>query len=270
MKQTSNNDEFKKIVIAIKDYVFDKHKVCGLDEISSITNIPRAKCSKLLPSLIGQKQIYEIFSGVGKPSLYLPYDMMQTMLNLQAKPAWLSNLQRKEKIEDIKKKEKLNSEISKFEEFERLLYATGKPLEKAIASSLEFLEFENVVFIDNEESHDIEFSFEGNLGIIESKGKCAQGDKEDVQQLRGWIDKKVDEGNKADKLTGFLLINHFRGDNPSERDIPLTDKAIQFLKIGNFKFFATPSLYKLIQEVMDGKISKKDARNKFWQGEKYG
>jgi len=269
-KQKLNPADFEKIVRVIEDYIFEKHKVCGLDEISSITGLSRSKCAEIILTLLGQKQIYEIFSGNGKPKLYIPYDMMQGILTLQKKPDWINGFQNEAKAEILSKIEELNKKKISHETFERLLYATDKPLEKAVAFALEFLEFRKVVHVDQDDKHDVEFEPDNREYILEVKGKGDAADKDNVLQLRGWIDKKINEGSKSDKLVGMLVVNHYRYDEPKKRKKPLTQKAVEFMRMNHFKLVTTTFIYKLIQDVLNKKISKEDARKKILVGESYG
>lgn len=267
--QTDNKEELKNVFEAISDYIFENHRVCGIAEICNITQLPKPKCDQLISTLIQQKQIYEIFSGKGKPSLYIPYDMMQGILSLQQKPKWMEKYEFEQKKEDSEQIEKLKKKIIKFEEFERILYTTDKPLEKALAFCLEFLEFEDVKHLDNGESHDVEFKDNGKIFLVEAKGKTKPAEKTDVQQLRGWIDKKIEEGYKAEEVRGILAVNHYRNDDPQSRAQPLTDKAVEFLKLGNYIFITTIFLFNIIKEVISDKLSKEDARKKIIIGESY-
>lgn len=270
-KKIQNNigEDYKKILDAVNDFIFENHRVCGLEEISTITEIPKSKCSQLISNLEKQKKLYKIYFGNGKPDLYIPYLMMQGVLSLQPKPDWTSKYFFKEKTEDSKKIEELERKIAKYEEFERLLYTTDKPFEKAVAFCLDFLGFDDVKHLDDEELHDIEFKYKKKLFLVETKGKTKQGDKGDVQQLKGWVEKKLEEGVKKEDIEGVLVVNHYRNEDPSNRGDPLTDKAIQFLKYGNHKFFTGIFLFDIIKEVVEEKLNEEKAREKIANGENY-
>jgi len=131
------------------------------------------------------------------------------------------------------------------------------------------LEFDDVKHLDDEELHDVEFKYGGKLFLVEAKGKTKQGDKGDVQQLKGWVEKKLDEGLKKENVEGILVVNHYRNKDPSSRENPLTDKAIQFLKYGSHKFFTSIFLFEVIKKVVKREMNKEDARKEIIAGEKY-
>jgi hypothetical protein len=268
-KKQNNNEDYKKVLSAISEYVFEKHLVCGIDEIMFIAGFSRTRCAEILSTLKAQKQIYEIFSGNGKPTLYLPYDMMQDLLRLQHKPSWIVKY-RFPKVTEVEQEiGKLKKTIFEYETFERLLYATDKPLEEAIAQALSFLEFDQVKHTDDSESHDVEFTDKGKIYLIEVKGKGNAADKGDVTQLYGWIDKKLDQGTNADDLQGILAVNHYRHVDPAQRQGPFTEKAVQFLKQRRLLYLSTPFLFDILKKVMNSEITKENARKLVVEGEKY-
>jgi len=201
--------------------------------------------------------------------------MMDEILWIQKKPRWLEEYSFEEKKSIHEEIEKCREDIKPFEMFERLLYATNTPLEETIAFVLDWLEFKDVVHVkENPDNHDIEFKHNGKLYLVEVKGKGegrkGAGDKEDIQQLRSWVERKiVNENMKRDELEGFFVINHYRKVNPEERDDPLTPHAKEFLKLNNFKFITTPHLFNLIKKVQNSEITKEKAREEVIKGEKY-
>ncbi|MEX2193019.1 MAG: hypothetical protein WD717_06540 [Nitrosarchaeum sp.] len=264
----SSSDDYRKVIETVRDYIFENHKFPQMTDIMRITCILRARCNEVIDTLVNQKQLYVAFDGDGLPKIVLLYDMMQGVLMTQKKPDWVGSYGFTEKNTISKQIEDLQKTIIKYEQFERLLYATDIPLEDSIAFALNWLCFENVVHHkDNKDNPDVTFEFEGKKGLLEAEGTSKAGSKDKISQLSGWMQKEIDTGAKASDLKGFFAVNHYRDIEPSEREYPLTEKAKEYLKIYHYVFFTTKLLFDLVKQVSEGKISKEDARKIIWNGE---
>lgn len=270
-KRLEENELKRKVYDAIEDYIFEHHKLCSITEISEQVGLGKTKCRKIVDDLVKKGEINEAFtSGKTNPRVYIPTYMMNEILRVQSKPRWLEEYSFEKKKGILEEIEKRREDIKPFEMFERLLYATNTPLEETIAFVLNWLEFKGVVhFRDNPDNHDIEFKYNGKLFLVEVKGKSKEGDKDDIQQLEGWIKRKIiNENMKSDELEGLFIINHYRKVAPEERGDPLTPHAREFLKLNNFKFITTPLLFNLIKKVLKAEIIKEIAREEVVKGEK--
>lgn len=200
MKKTANkikDNELKTVYSAIEDCIFEHHKLCSLSEISQLSGLPRDKCKKIVEYLVKKGDVYEAFkSGKTNPVVYIPTYMMDEILLTQKKPRWLAKYSFEKKKKILGKIEKLRDDIKPYEMFERLLYATSTPLEETIAFVLDWLEFEDVVHLkDNPDNHDIEFKYNDKLFLVEAKGKGKEGNKDDIQELEGWVKRKIVKEN---------------------------------------------------------------------------
>lgn len=262
-------NDFKRVMQAISSHIYEKHKLCDITWIRNQTDLSDPRVREVIKILAGQKQLYEIYSGgEGKPNLYIPYQMMNDILMLQAKPEWVAKYEFPEKKERSGEIEAKRKEIHEFEMLERLLYCTDKPLQEAVAFGLRHLGFEGVVHrAEIDDTHDVEFQHDGRLCLVEVKGKGEGADKGDVQQLSGWVDKKIDEGMKSGEVDGLLAINHYRYDDVPDRGDPVTPKGKEYLKVRQFRYFTTPFLLDLVREVKEGKITKDEARKRLVAGE---
>lgn len=265
----SSGDEYKKVIESVKDYIFQRHRLPQVTDISERTGIAKSRCSDICKQLIGQKQLYEAFGGPSLPTVILPYDMMQAILRIQSKPNWMNKYSIEEKSELDSKIATLNSKVTEYEMFERLLYTTDIPLEEAVAFVLELLGFEDVVhYKEDKDNPDITFIYEGVKALVEIEGTTKAADKSKAQQLGTWINREiVNSGKKANELKGFLVVNHFRALDPESRGEPLTAHAKEILKLYQSAFFTTYFLCKTVKHVMTG-LSKEEARKKVWEGEK--
>lgn len=266
-----SSEEYKKVVEAVRDYIFQTHNFPQITDIAKLTGIAKPKCSDMCTQLIEQKQLYKVFGGVGLSTVVLPYDMMQVVLRTQARPKWMAKHSFKEKSKLDKKIENLSSKVTEYERFERLLYTTDIPLEEAVAFALEWLGFQNVKHHkEDTDNPDVTFVYEGIKALVEIEGTTKASDKKKVLQLDGWMTREImDFNRKASELKGFLTVNHFREMEPEKRGDPLTTHAKEFLKLKQSYFFTTCFLFNIVKDVMGG-LSKEEARNKVWEGEKIG
>lgn len=255
-----NRKDLDLIYNAVEDYISENHKLCSISEIEELVEFNKAKCNSLLKILVKNKELYKIFEGKGNPTVYIPSYMMDGILRIQNNPRWVENYSFNEKKDKIEKIEQLREGIKQYDMFERLLHATNTPLEEAVAFTFEFLKFDNLKHLKDPEYHDIEFTHDDKLYLVEVKGKGKNGNKDDILQLGGWIKQKIDEGMKIDEIEGLFVINHYRKIDPSTRGDNLTIKAKEFLKLYNCKFIETFCLYKLVKKVLNNEITKEDAR----------
>lgn len=258
-----------KIQDSITEYIFQTHKFPSVTEISEITELSRTKCSKICNELVNENQLYIVFEGKGLPTVYVPYDMMQGLLITQKKPNWVFKYSFKDESLLVDKVRELNEQLVTYDMFKRLLYATDIPLEEAVAFTLKWLGFKNVVHHkENPDNPDITFEYNGKKVLIEIEGTTKAGDKKKILQLDGWIQREINKGKKAEELQGIFVVNHFREDKPNARAKPLTPHAKEFLKRYHFRFLTTPFLFNIARRVKEEGLTKRDATKIVWEGEK--
>jgi len=267
--KSSSGEEYKKVMESVRHHIFQTHNFPQVTDIVKLTGIPRSRCIGICDQLIGQKQLYKVFGGVGLPTVVLPHDMMQVVLRTQSKPKWMTKHSFKEKSKLDREIENLSSKVTEYEMFERLLYTTDIPLQEAVAFALEWLDFQDLKhYKEDTDNPDITFIYEGIKALVEIEGTTKAGDKSKAQQLDGWVRREIVEFNKkASELKGFLVVNHFREIEPEKRGEPLTIHAKEFLKLNQSHFFTTYFLFNIVKNVMHG-LSKEEARKKVWEGEK--
>jgi len=269
--KTSSGEEYKKVMEAVREHIFQTHTFPQITDISNQTGILKSRCTDICKKLINQKQLYKVFGGAGLSTVVLPYDMMQVVLRTQAKPDWMAKHSFREKGNLDKEIEKLSSKVAEYEMFERLLYTTDVPLEEAVTFTLEWLGFQDVRhYKEDTDNPDVTFMYDGIKALIEIEGTTKAGDKNKALQLDGWMTREImDFNRKASELKSFLTVNHFRETEPEKRGDPLTTHAKEFLKLKQSHFFTTYFLFNIVKDVMDG-LSKEEARKKVWEGEKIG
>jgi hypothetical protein len=189
----------------------------------------------------------------------------------QKKPSWLQqNYAFREKADVESKIQELNRDYVQYDMFERLLYRTDTPLEEAVAFTLRWLGFRKVEHhIKNKDYADVTFEHEQTKALAEIEGTAGQGDKRKVLQLDGWVKMEIENGERdPSAIQGFFIVNHFRDDDPESRGQPLTVQAKRFMNYYRFRFLTTYFLYKVVKQVKEDVLSKEDARNRVWEGEK--
>lgn len=269
-KQKLSGDDFKQVLGAVQEYIFQSHRFPQINDIVKQSGLPKTKCKQICDYLITQKKLYIAFEGSTMPRVVMPYEMMQAMLRTQPKPKWISEYEFNEKTGLDNQIEELQRKTYDYEMFERLLYATDIPLEEAVAFVPKWLDFASVEHHADTEKPEITFGYNGIKALVEVEGTTGAADKRKVQQLAGWLTQEIEEqGRKVDELQGFLVVNHYRDKDPSERGDPLTSKAKEFLKLNRSRFFTTPFLFNIVREVMKKGVSRDEAKRKVWEGEAF-
>ena len=254
----------------IEEYIFQNHKFPSKSQIAEITGIPKNKCDKIIDHLIKRKELYSVFGGGhGFPEVILTRDMMQSVINTQKRPEWIGEYSFEERSNLRSEMQKLEKELTKYEMFERLLYLTDVPLEGAVAFTLDWLGFKDVIHhTEIKDYADITFEHNDIKAIIEVEGTTKQGDKRKVLQLDGWIKVEIEKGERdPSQMQGFFIVNHFREMEPRARGDSLTDQATKFMKRYQFRFLTTLFLFETVKTVLEGKLTREKAQVKLWDGE---
>lgn len=263
------NEEESLVFSEVEAYLLDQHQLCGVSEAAKLTALPEHRCRDILERLVDKDKLYRAYSAPGKPHLYLPRYMMDELLRKQRTPDWLAKYELPEKKSKVEEFEEARKEIHRYERFERMLYATGTPLEESVADALKWLGFQEVEHITSDKDNpDFRFYYQGICYVGDATGKRGPATKDDVTQLDGWRQAEVTSTNAdPDKIRAILAVNHYRDKDPMERDDPLTQHARKFMKMYNFILLTTPYLFSLCGDVIVGRLTKKEAKNRIIQGE---
>ncbi|MEM2154618.1 MAG: hypothetical protein QXY76_06870 [Nitrososphaeria archaeon] len=260
----------EKVMQAITEHFFQTHKFPSIKQIAKNSDLSVNKCRKICDFLARQNQLYIVFDGKGLSTVYITYDMMQSLLKFQKKPDWLSNYIFKDEQILHEELSKLNNQLSVYDKFKMLLYSTDILLEEAVAFTFEWLDFSNINhYKDKPDNPDITFEYNGIKAIVEVVGTNKSADKDKATQLGSWIQRELNAGKRVEDIQGILVVNHYKEKEPQSRGPPLTPHAIEFLKLYKCKFFTTTFLFNIVKQVIEGTSTKEDARNKVWQGEPF-
>jgi len=268
-EKPDSGEDFRNVMHAVRDFIFEKHLFPQVNDIVDITGIQKIRCNEVIDQLVRQKELYVVFEGKTLPKIVILYDMMQGVLMTQKKPEWLASFGFSEKTAISDEIEKLRKRAIQYEQFERLLYAADIPLEEAIAYALDWLEFDKVVHHkDDKDNPDVTFEYDGIKALLEAEGTTKAGPKDKIGQLSTWMQRELSNGTEASKLAGYFAVNHYRDLEPDKRKDPLTPHAKEFLRAFRYTYFTTAFLFDIVKQVSAGTLTKQDARKKIWEGEK--
>jgi hypothetical protein len=241
--QLSKSD---RVVEFVEDRILETHRLVSESDIAREFG-PGARAEATRAVDAGGLSI--LFSGPGLPKLYAPRYMFDEALRAQKKPAWLAEFQLPERQKLETTLLSTRDRLTTLDRWERVLYATGDSLEDAVGSGLDFLGFSSVIVTKRPDHADIEFQNGAKLYLLEAKGKGKHADKDDVLQLRNWIDDKVAEGADPESVEGVLFVNHFRHIHPKERAAAVSQDADRLCRRNHLGIWTGPGLFHAIQRV---------------------
>lgn len=169
-------------------------------------------------------------------------------------PDWLTEFSTKEEMDLLKGYQEIEGKLGKYNKFKRLLWETGKRLERVVIDSF------REIGIDARElpegSHaDFEFPLtEEVTGACEVKGILGSVDRDDLRQLLDYYVEQRDIEQR--NIKGIFVANHFRNLNPKERGDVATEGALDIAKKHDFCIISALGLYRILDDVWRGKITK--------------
>jgi len=219
---TETEDITETVYNAIEDHIFETHKFCTIKDIMEKVGKSRSVCERALKDLISQDRIYIAYKRYGVANVYVPKYMMNEILSMQSKPKWLKNYRFKDRDDIDTKIRDLKNQLQRYEMFERLLYATGEPLEEAVYFTLKWLGIKKIQYHKegDKDIQDIDFEINDTKYLVEIKGKTGPADKDDIEELMGWKKQEALKGEKeVDKIEGILIVNHSRKERNKTHNI---------------------------------------------------
>jgi len=255
----------RRVVQAIEDRFLEEERLSDKSDIAEWTGLTTGKIDDTIEDLAGNGLV-TIYDKTGVTTLYLTQDMFNAINAKAGEPEWLTEYEFDEKASLREEIEEANNKIADYQMIERLLYSSGIPLEESVEHGLEILGFDPDT-TENEE--DFKITQDNSVYIIEVKGISGKINKSHVNQLDGWLNKQLSNSVDPENLTGLLVHNHQRHEDPSERDYPLTDEAERFLKFNHSKHVHTQTLFRLVKSVEEGEIEQSEAREQFLEGDEY-
>ena len=167
----------------------------------------------------------------------------------------------KQEIEErIKSIENEKGEIIRFKE---LLYEDSNPLRDIVWDTLEEIGFKVNKYDQNKEDGSIEE--DGNIMLLEVKGKNKSAARRDLRELDDWIEEYLErEGREP---AGLLVVNHYRLTHPNERDDPFPHDFKNYLaRIGSrLCVITTLQLFDIYCRIKENALSKKVIRKRIME-----
>lgn len=223
--------------------------------------------------------ILELFQSALPSTLpeFFPYNDLFSWLRREE--YWLPNEQtlREEKAEiqqefEIKLKEsdeKISQNYEVFRYLHDLIVATDNELVNAVQKFLEWLEFEQVINVDElnerQREEDLRIPFDGGLIVIEVKGIGRTSTDDECSQINKIRRRREKERNRLD-VHALYIVNHQRFLPPLSRQNP-PFQAHQITDAENDErgLLTAYQLFKLYFAINEGFITKSDARKTFLQ-----
>lgn len=161
-------------------------------------------------------------------------------------------------------------EESKKNEFlKHLLIGTGGQLVKAVKTYLEWLGFTNV--IDKDETlkggeikeEDLDLDYNGQLVLIEVKGINGTSTDGECSQIDKIVNRRMRQLDTT-KVHGIYIVNNQKNVEPLKRAIPpFNETQIKDAENQSRTMVYTIQLFSLYSDVINGYITKEEARNSF-------
>ncbi len=164
--------------------------------------------------------------------------------------------------------ERIDANRQEFGFLHDLLKQSGSVLVKAVETFLTWLEFDNVVNVDETEpklrEEDLRIETDRGLLVIEVKGLGGTSTDSDCSQISKIRYRRMKERKPLD-VFGLYLVNHQRYLPPEQRtNPPFNETQIEDAKNDDRGLLTTYDLFKLYFSVTDRLISKEDAREAFF------
>ena len=241
----------------------------AIQEIADSTEgLSRRRVENAIDKLERNGDLLKVYDKPSQGKLYVPKTLWEALLRGQPKPGWIESYKHPARKKADSALKRAQSILSQYDLFEGLLHAFDIPLQDAVFAFMKLVDVDSLEHhTDDTDNPDISFSYNGIKYLVEVKGKTKQADKDDILQLRGWIDVALSAGAEPDTISGVIVVNHFRHDDPKTRRQPLTDSAERFREINSFILVTTPVLYKLWLAIEEGSISSAAARAQILKGE---
>lgn len=232
----------------VEDRVIETAQLVSLSEVARDLS---AAGRRAADELVVDRELVVLYQGQGLPTLVAPRYMFDGAVRQQKRPRWVGDHPLPGQREVAARLARESSALRRYELLELLLYATGVPLEEAVAAALDELGFQDVVVTYRPDDCDVRFR-DGALSFLgEAKGKAGLADKDDVLQLSGWVKEEVERGGDSETLRGVVVVNHHRHLAPADRpQEALTDAARRFTALYGFGVWTTLDLHSRLCTVL--------------------
>lgn len=267
---TKQGRQMEAVYRALGEHIAGQEALPSTSDVFEAVDLSEHHVRKALDLLEKNGTIRRAYHGPGDPTVWVPTRMWEALLHYKERPEWMDEhgLEKRENLESKIRDEE--DELNRLRRIEELLYANSGALEEAIATALGVLEVEELsADFDDPDSWDFSFRLGDALYISEAKGKGGAADKDDVQQLEGWLTQYLDENPDADpdELRGLLIVNHYKDVEPEDRwpanpdRAPLTTHGEKQLRLQGRRFLTTIDLFGIVAKVVSDEATPAEARD---------
>jgi hypothetical protein len=164
-----------------------------------------------------------------------------------AEPSWLSDYTFLDESELQGNLERMQSTLSDYRRWKRLLYATGNQLARSSKDAMMTLGLD-VHEPKSAGDHDLEMILSSNeIAIIEITGSTGMVDVDKVRQLLDCM-LKMEQEHPDLAVKGLLIANWEREKTPKSRGKAYTAKAVERAQANGICLITTVQLYELLQK----------------------
>jgi predicted DNA-binding transcriptional regulator AlpA len=267
--KSSNVDprEIELVFNYVENFIITNQRFCSTKDIAEGTAFSRNKVDRFIKYLIAANKLRVVYEVPRKVRLVAPSTIVDGFSQFRTTVPWMSKHSFPKKLSLEKERDRIESQLKDFDQFEHLLTSTGRELVNAVAHSLRWLGFE-VKVREDEGKQDIEARRDDYLAILEVKGLEGMAKIDDLRQAVDYHGRKLKE-SPGTTFETVLLVNHFRLEEPQNRNDPFSQEVLEAVR-KYYKFvrlLTTLSLYCAIGQVISKSSSKSAVWKQFRNGE---
>ncbi len=259
--------EIELVFNYVENFIITNQRFCATKDIVEGTKFSRSKVERYIQYLIAANKLRVVYQVPRKVRLVAPSTIVDGFSQFRTTVPWMLEHSFPEKVSLEKERERIETQLKDFDQFELLLTSTGRELVNAVAHSLRWLG-SDVTVREDEGKQDVEARHDDYLVILEVKGLEGMAKIDDLRQAVDYHGRMLKE-SPGTTFETVLLINHFRLEEPQNRNDPFSQEVLQ--AVGNYYTFVrlltTVSLYDAIGQVIAKSSSKSAVWYQFMNGE---
>jgi hypothetical protein len=158
------------------------------------------------------------------------------------------------------------AELANLQSVRGLLYESGAVLRGLVLDAFEELGASVRTRLD-ERMEDGIIDCDRGPAVLEIKKSSTSASKSDVRQLDEWVGKLISDGEDP---KGILVVNHYAGTPPNEREAPFPDNVIDYARKARSKplcLLTTVQLYEAICAVRAEKTKPQELLNQMYEAD---
>jgi len=171
-------------------------------------------------------------------------------------PSWTSSIMSKAEVDLLESMSQIEGKLGKYNRYRALLWETGENLQNLVVSAFKELGID-VAKLPKESHADLEITLDKNLtGVCEVKGLMGEANIQDLRQLLDYFVEQRDIERR--NVKGIFIVNHYRNEEPSKREKPVTREASDLMKKYGFTLLTATQLYEYLTKCWQGQLTKEE------------